>query len=150
VRGQYDAHPKTMSPSFSMCPRLVMTVYWLSLTPKSFSLATTHSARRIFLSTPLRRSGMIKMYDERRDVYYGHRIAHKNHSIAYLQSSYDWRHHDNERHERDSNEDKDTLTCAWLRLSARTAWAPQTAPRTSRSPCCSSGRGSYTANTSPC
>jgi hypothetical protein len=99
VTGQYDAYPKTISPSFSICPRLVMTVYWLSLTPRSFSLATTHSARRIFLSTPLRRSGMIKTYDERRDVYHGHLIAHKNYSIEHLQSSYDRTHHDSERHE---------------------------------------------------
>ena len=63
-----------------MCPRLVMTVYWLSFTPRSFSLATTHSARRIFLSTPLRNSGMIKMYDGRVNSIIGISLRTKRHN----------------------------------------------------------------------
>ena len=47
------SYPKTRSPSLRIFPRLVITVCCVSLTPKSFSLATTHSTSLIFLSTPL-------------------------------------------------------------------------------------------------
>ena len=54
-----SSYPKTMSPSLRMLPREVMTVCCVSFTPKSFSRATTHSAKRIFLSTPLHREAFV-------------------------------------------------------------------------------------------
>jgi hypothetical protein len=52
-RANFNTYPWTRSPSFSKLPKWVTHVNCVSLTPKSFSRATTHSANRIRLSTPL-------------------------------------------------------------------------------------------------